>query len=166
MYLCNTCINEKNRLYAEQFRMRNGCSTMKENKMCSSFLGVYIAEKVLSDAFENVEHMPYGNPGYDFICGCGYLVDGKSSCTRTRKGGYHFWHFHIKKNTTADYFILLAFDNRESLSPLYLWMIPGHIVNNNDTVSISESTLHKWDSYKLDIDKVVSCCNEMKEAST
>lgn len=162
VYLCNACINEKNRLYAERVRRQNGCSTMEENRSCPSFLGVHIAEEVLLNVFVHVERMPYGTPGYDFICNRGKKVDVKSSCIRVITGHSKRWCYHINQNTNTDYFLCIAFDDRESLNPLYLWMIPAGAINDRLHISISESTLHKWDKYKLEIDKVISCCNIMK----
>lgn len=135
---------------------------MKDNKQCSSFLGVHIAEEVLQNVFRNVERMAYGNPGYDFVCGEGYLIDCKSSCKRTQNGRNNLWQFNINKNMVAGYFVLLAFDNRTDINPLHIWMIPGHVINNRGSVSISESTIDKWNEYRLDIDRVISCCNQMK----
>ncbi len=81
-------------------------SGMEGNKNCASYLGVHIAERLLKHIYKNVEQMPYGNPGYDFICDKGYKIDVKSSCVRKSWGG--FWGFHIFKNTIADYFIFVA----------------------------------------------------------
>lgn len=47
---------------------------MSDNIDCSEYLGVYIAErkiarKILLDIFGNIdEEIPYGNPGFDFVC--------------------------------------------------------------------------------------------------
>ena len=138
-----------------------GINAMNEDRYCSAFLGIHVTEEVLCRVFKNVERMPTNTPGYDFVCSSGYLVDSKSSCMM-KNGGIPKWHFHINNNTIADYFILLAFDNRESLTPLYLWMIPGHILNHLTTTSISKSTIDKWDKYRLDINKVVRCCDTIR----
>lgn len=134
------------------------CVSMTENKSCSSFLGVHIAERVLSKVFKNVQTMPYGHKGFDFICGKGYKVDVKSRCASKRDNN---WCFDIRKNTIADYFLMLAFDNREDLNPLYMWLIPGDVVNHLKSVTISVSTLNKWNEYKLDIDKVIKYCKDV-----
>ena len=128
------------------------------NKLSSNYLGITCAEKVLEKVFKNIEKMPFGNPGYDFICNNGFLVDSKSAC----KNKQNEWHFVINKNKTADYFALLAFDNRESINPLYFWLIPGNIVNDKITISISKSTINKWDEYKQSINKVIKCCDILK----
>lgn len=122
------------------------------------FLGVHIAERVLSYVFKDVEVMPYGNPGYDFTCNKGKLIDAKSSCIR--KDGS--WMFSIRRNIVADFFICLAFDNRKDLTPLHAWMIPGNKLNHLKTTSISQSTIHKWDEYRLDLSKISACCDEIR----
>ena len=156
---------EKYRSGAKIALLKRGHLPMKDNRQCSSFLGVHVAERVLSKIFKDVVRMPYGHSGYDIVCNRGKLVDSKASCKRYQQGRYPLWQFNIKKNKIADFFLLLAFDNRESLSPLHLWMIPGAIINDRDSVSISVKNVHKWDAYALPIDKVVSCCNTMRGES-
>lgn len=144
-------------------RHKNGLLSMSENKKCSMYLGVHIAERILSNVFKEVKRMPTNHPGYDFICNHGKKIDVKSSCARIRKTHSPQWAFNINNNTEADYFLCIAFDNRESLIPLYLWMIPGDIVNTRRGISISETTLTKWNSFKLPLNKVISCCNAFRE---
>ena len=169
-YICKKCDNEQRRLWrkenpdkakaiwTKQSRKR-GRLPMSENRECPAFLGVHVAEELLKNYFKDVEAMPYGNPGYDFICNRDKLIDSKSACIDARGG----WSFHIDRNMIADFFICTAFDNREDLNVLHVWMIPGSEINHLKTASVSPSTVSKWDEYKLDIDKVSSCCNEMKD---
>lgn len=133
----------------------------------SYWLGIHVAERVLNNIFENVQEMPMCNQGYDFICKNRCKVDIKSSCIRKTKYGYR-WAFNIDKNTIADYFLLLAFDNRENLNPIHLWLIKGNEIiktkkgltklNNLTTLSISTSKdkLEKYILYELKdkLDKV------------
>jgi hypothetical protein len=103
---------------------------MSENKDCSLFLGVHVAERVLSNVFKNVQRMPQNNPGYDFICSKGYKIDVKSASLckiLDKKHGSVIWrwNFHIRNNTIADYFLLIAFDDRENLNPMHVWLIKG-----------------------------------------
>lgn len=144
-------------------RRENGALPFEKNRRCPSFLGVHIAEGVLKHMFKNIKQMPINNPGYDFVCDNGYLVDVKSACMYIRIGQSPRWNFHIGKNTTADYFVLLAFDNRNNTTPLHGWIIPGNVLNHLVGVSIGESTISKWDIYKIDMDKVLSCCDEMRD---
>lgn len=136
--------------------------TMSTNRDCSSFLGCHIAERVLSQMFNNsVEVMPYGHKGYDFICGRDYKIDCKSSCLRTDKK-QEYWAFDIKRNDEADFFLCLAFDNRDDLKPIHCWLIPGGDINNLSGISIRESTLDKWLKYEQPLNKILSCCNEIR----
>jgi hypothetical protein len=133
---------------------------LNQAKDCASYLGVYIAEKILEKFFDNTTRMPYGNPGYDYVCDKGYKIDVKSSCLRN----LHFWQFHIERNEMADYFLCLAFNNREDLTPLHVWLIPGNIINDKTTISIINSckSLNKWKQYERSLDRVIECCNTMK----
>lgn len=152
---CNTCVSNN---YKKRYIPR---TKYKQNKKCPVFLGCHVAEQVLSNVFKNVETMPMCNPGYDFICNHGKKIDVKSSCKRKNHRGYR-WGFGINHNKIADFFLCLAFDNRESLTPLHLWLIPGHIINDKRGVSISKSTVMKWAKYELDINQTLACCTEMK----
>lgn len=171
--ICKTCNSAKSRLWREQnpeeYRVRfteqsrkNGFQPFNDNAACSMYLGVHIAERVLSHVFKNVKRMPHCNPGYDFICGRGYKIDVKSSCLRTYAGHSPHWMFTIDKNTTADYFLCLAFDNRKDLNPMHIWLLPGRDFNHLVCTTISTTKISKWDEYKLDISKVSACCDVMR----
>ena len=101
--------------------------------------------------------MPPKNRGFDFICSNGYKIDVKSSTLHDNR-----WGFYIRYNTIADYFLCLAFDNRNDLNPQHLWLIPGYILNDKSGVSITESTLDKWKKYEQPINDVITCCDTMK----
>ena len=154
---------------------------MGENKSCSAYLGVHIAERVLSKIFINVIRMPYGNKGYDFICQKGYKIEVKSSCIRSQKRNNRIhtkWDFEINKNNIADYFIFIAFDNRESLNPCHVWLIKGteiiKTIKNKPTklnckkvFSISNSkqsiTLYKYYELNDKLEQVKKCCIQIRK---
>lgn len=148
-----------------RWRRSKGILPANKNRMCSKFLGEHVAERLLCRMFNDVDRAPPNTPGYDFACSNGYLIDSKASCIHIRDNKSPHWHFNIRRNTIADYFVLLAFDNRNYINPLYVWMIPGHVVNHLMTAGISESTIDKWKDYALDITKVVSCCDTMRGAT-
>lgn len=131
-----------------------------KNKECTMYLGVHVAEQVLCRVFKDVEVMPIGNRGYDFICNY-KLIDVKSA-TLGKNGS---WAFQIRRNTTADFFLCLAFDNRKDLTPLHIWLLPGEKFNHLRGASICPSTIHKWDEYRLDLKKV-SDCIQLKDDPT
>jgi hypothetical protein len=169
---CRSCEREYGREYSRIHRRRNIIRTrlwrhetgisrpMSENKKCSSYLGVYIAETILSKYFENVKRTKYGTKGYDFICKNGFKIDVKSSCFRN-----NMWQFHIRYNTTADYFLILAFNNRDELEPQHVWLIPGHVVNHLYGLSITNSprALKKWTKYEKDLTKVIEGCDLLRK---
>ena len=123
-----------------RFRKSRGYSgRSKTNKSCATWLGDR-TEMILMNMFNHVEKMPINNPGYDFKCGQGYMVDAKSGCLVKNR---YSWSFDIRRNTTPDFFLCLGFDNRQDLNPLHVWMIPGHVLNHLKSASISKSTLDK-----------------------
>ena len=160
--LCHSCYKKQwHKNNPNYDRERRNQKPMIENKSCPLYLGVVVAEQVLSKVFKNINQMPFGNKGFDFICNNGYKVDSKASTKRIVNKKSDYWSFNIRKNQIADYFALLAFDNHNDITPLYFWLIPGNIINNKQTISISKST-NKWNEYKQDINKVIGCCNMLK----
>jgi hypothetical protein len=171
--------DEKRRKHAEYvrnwYRNHPGYQTMRSHalgkkrpmniaKDCASYLGVYVAERALSRFFDHIERMPINHPGYDFICGKGFKIDVKSSCCLPGNVNSSYWFFTINRNTVADYFLCLAFDNRESLNPMHVWLIPGKAVNDRRGICISNSQkgIKKYAQYEQPLDKVNKCCTEMK----
>lgn len=146
-------------------RKRMGYLSMYENKLCAAYLGIVIAERLVRHLFNDVKVMPNNHSGYDFICNKGMKIDVKSSSTLLNHGKNPYWHFNIDHNTAADFFILVAFDNRIDLNPLHLWMIPGKELNNQGSASIALSRIHKWDKWKTNIKDAQICCAELKESN-
>lgn len=153
----------QNREYLRDYMHRTGRNQpMSKKRDCPAFLGIHVAERVLSHIFKNVTRMPYNNPGYDFVCNNGFLVDAKAACR-----GHHLhrsdnWTFHIHKNQIAQYFICLAFNNREDLTPEHIWLIPAGDINDKVGVSIADSRIDRWSRYELPINQVVSCCDTIR----
>ncbi len=129
------------------------------------FLGIYVADRALSKFFDNIQRMPNGNPGYDFICSKGFKIDAKSACLYINKFGLGTWVFRIRYNQTADYFLCLAFDNRASLEPQHVWLIPKDVASIRASLSICNwpYSLRRWSAYEMPLDRVVQCCDKIKE---
>jgi hypothetical protein len=157
--ICKTC---KNRRVTECAHESGRWRPFTEVKECSLYLGD-IAERALSKFFDHIERMPRGNPGFDFRCGKGFKIDVKASCLRSL-GQYPYWGFNIRRNLTPDYFLLLAFNNREDLDPQHVWLVPGSVVNSLMSLTIRDSppTLDQWSNYEHPIGKVISCCASMR----
>lgn len=120
-------------------------SPMSDNKDCSAHFGIYKGEelfkKFLEDVvFEYVEKTDYHDGGIDFKCKSvrqefidrypqfrlernkEYKIQLKVRCLR-RRNKNSWWDFtHIDYNNVPDYFILVGWDNRECLQPMYVWM--------------------------------------------
>lgn len=156
---------DRYRKYQRDFTYARGTKPMSENRTCSAFLGIHVAERVLAKTFKDVKIMPTGHPGYDFICNKGMKIDVKSAtsvCTIANGISFPRWSFKIRRNKVADFFICIAFDNRDELNPQHAWMIPGHILNTMYSPCVSKSTVAKWDEYKIDLDSITACCDNMK----
>ena len=158
--------------YSDYKHKTGKCQSMSKNKNCALYLGVHIAERILSRVFEKVERMPYGNSGYDFICKNNFKIDVKSSCLYNNNQ----WLFSIKQNIVADYFLLLAFDSRSNLSPLHIWLIKGDeiIINQSGSMVLNKKTglrisnsvysLSKYNKYEQTdkLEKLIKCCDSIK----
>ena len=169
-HICINCVRTYGRLWKKanrekakasnlRHRRKQGARSFKENRKCSAFLGCHIAERVLRHVFKDVKRMPYDNPGYDVICNHNKRIDIKGSCLRRNDKG---WMFNIKQNTNTDYFLCLAFDNRKDLTPLHAWLLPGSKFNHLTGIGIRPSTIHKWDEYRLDLTKILACCDTIR----
>lgn len=152
-----------------QWRYKRGMNKSTiDNKKCANYLGIHIAERLLSKIFEDVKRMPYANRGYDFICKRGFKIDVKSSCLSKNRNN---WNFHIDNNQIADYFLLLAFDNREDLNPLHIWLIRGDEIFNKRTVqsrkgitifnTIKNIGLYKSYEQTGKLEKLKECCGKL-----
>lgn len=150
---------EKEKATGIRARRKKGVLPFDENKECSQYFGIHIAEEVLEYVFDDVIRMPMNNPGYDLICNTGKKIDVKSGCMLNVGSR---WIFHIRRNLIADYFVCVAFDNRIDLNPLHIWLLPGDEFNHLVCASISLSTIDKWDENKLDINKVASGCDTIR----
>lgn len=152
---------ERHKERCRQYYIDHGGKHFEDNPNSSLYLGVHIAERVLSNYFKNIKRMPIMNHGYDFICSNGFMIDVKSSTLYER----NYWSFDIRRNDIANYFLCIAFDNREDLNPIHVWLIPSSIINNKYTFSIrnSEKFLAKWAEYEKPIDKVLECCQKIKK---
>ena len=156
---------EKSRAYGRNYNYKIGkCRPLGTSKECASYLGVYIAERVLSGFFARVKRMPMCNPGYDFICGKGFKIDVKSSTLRPTEYN-DMWNYHIGKNKVPDYFLCIGFDNRENLTPMHVWLIPGSVINDHSGMGIMNSAigLSRFSKYERPLERVVSCCDKARK---
>ena len=72
--------------------------------------------------FENATRMPYGNPRFDWTCQKGDKIENKCRCLYySIQNDWLGWTFGIRYNRIADWFILSALDDRDSLRPLHVW---------------------------------------------
>lgn len=63
-------------------------SSYSENKRCSMHLGVYIAENLIENMFEDIVRAPMHNKGYDFILKSGETIDVKASNLSTKNNWF------------------------------------------------------------------------------
>jgi hypothetical protein len=176
--VCKSCSNlyqkeyskthlvEKRKYMLNYMHQTGRSRPMRDAKDCAPYLG-HVSEVALSGVFSRVEMMPYGNPGYDFLCSNGYKIDVKSGCLRIPKGNRRinqYWGFAIRKNIVADYFLLLAFGDRDTLTPLHVWLVPGEVINKKMHVFVTDDvdSIARWAPYERPIDRVLCACDKMK----
>ena len=135
-----------------------------ENKSCGLYLGVYIAEQILSNYFDSMKKAPMHTKGYDFICGNGFKIDVKSSSRRLNNHGKKVWQFDLRCNQIADYFLLIAFSEREHLIPLHVWLVPSDLYRKHQKIGISDNSksLDRWKQYEKPITEVIEKCASFK----
>jgi hypothetical protein len=161
--MCRSCYS----LYKTEHNHITGKNLpMGMNPKCSAYLGIHIAERVLSHYFEGITRMPANTHGYDLICQRGYKIDVKAACITGHRDRYATrWAFFLRDNQIADYFLCIGFNNRDDLEPLHIWLIPGNKINTKQKLTISNSArgLAKWSAYEKPLDKVITCCNALRE---
>jgi len=161
--------------YARERNWNKGISSpMSENEDCATYLGIHIAERILSKIFENVTRMSINNRGYDFICKKGYKIDVKSATLGNSPNTDNRWYFSINYNDIADYFLLIGFDNRESLEPMHIWlfrkddMMRGKpfYMRKGFTMVDDPVTLEIYSIWEMTskLDKMKECCNKLKSS--
>lgn len=127
------------------------------------WLGVYVAEPLLTAYFGNANKMPITNPGFDYVCSRGYKIDVKSSIIsrldKHGKGGR--WKFQ-GINDIADYFFCIGFDNRDDLNVIKVWLFPKSVVSGIRTITISLSKLKKFEQYELNSESARILCENRK----
>ncbi len=158
--------------------VRKDTKLININSNCSSWLGVSVAENevalfVLKELYDETQKMLNGNKGYDWLCNKSIKIDVKSSCLE----GNVTWRFGIDLNKIADYFLLIAFDNRKSLDILHMWLI-----RSNETIrgrKLNEFTglgIYKYDEkvkeferYRLPEEMICNAketCKKFKNSSS
>lgn len=152
---------QKSRYYQKYIKNPDN---IKNNPTCTLYLGYYISESVLSKSFKNITRMPANNPGYDFECDKHHKIDVKSSVILHNKSKHGYWSYIIKENKIPDYFLIIAWDSRENLNPLHIWLIPGKLINHKKILYIgnSKKSIGKWKKYSKPTNIVENDCNVFK----
>lgn len=103
------------------------------NEDCASYFGDF-TENLMIQTFEGAKRMPPNNPGFDWTCKRGDKIDNKGRCLcYSNQSNWTGWRFAIEYNNIADWFILSAWDNRESKKPLHVWLF-----HKNDLVRLGK----------------------------
>jgi len=149
--------------YLEIIIMHTELYQWKKKKDSSQYLGIYINERILKHVMPNAVLMDNNNPGYDLVCGKGYLVDAKAAVASHYKENTCKWMFGIRQNKIPDYFLLTAYKDRTTLEIVHMWLIPGIQLNDKQTISISSSTIEKWNDWKIDHTDALNCISKIGE---
>jgi len=169
-YMCRECRSKQSQKWVAANHERHlanvtrhnrkmGKISMHENKDCSQYLGIHITEAVVDMSFVDAVRMPNNNHGYDLVCRIGAKIEIKGACLN-KAGG---WHFNIGRNNIAEYFMLVAYDDRKNLNIMHAWFIPGEALSHLKSATIRPGTVGKWSDYEQDPDNMMACCNVMKE---
>lgn len=101
---------------------------MLDNETCSYYVGIMgereIGRIILPRILGTItEEMPPNYPGFDFIVDNNIKVNVKSACLiDIGKNMKSRWCYNIDYNEIADYFLCVAFDNREHLYCMHVWL--------------------------------------------
>lgn len=164
---------EQHRDYYREWTHETGRNLPAEdNPDCPRYFGDF-TESLMIQTFEGATKMPSNNPGYDWTCKKGDKIDNKGSCLIYRKGKSPMWQFNIMYNNITDWFILSAWDNRDSLNPLHVWafhkddIVRGRKFWRRDTLAITDISkgLKEFEKYEIThrLDELKELCNMKKK---
>ena len=139
---------------------------------CPVYFGDF-TESLMIQTFEGAVRMRHNNPGFDWICKRGDKIDNKGRCLIYNNKSPN-WIFNIRYNNIADWFILSAWDSRDSLTPLHVWafhkddIVGGKKFWRRDSFSITNTPkgLKEFEKYEITgrLDKLKELCNKKKDA--
>jgi hypothetical protein len=145
------------------------CLPYGSNEDCPTYFGEF-AESLMIMTFLDPVKMPYGNPGFDWKCNNGDKIDNKAACLSSWNMRYSF---PIRRNKIADWFILSAWDNRDSLNPLHVWafhkndIVRGRKFCERISFSIANTPkgLEEFEKYEVSsrLKKLKELCNKKRE---
>ncbi len=139
--------------YLQDNKFKRGIGTglsMANSKDSALYLGIFVAERLLPDIFQEPKMMPHGNKGYDAICKNGHKINVKSSVLYKDNN----WIFSIRQNKIADIFICIAFDNRIDLNVKHIWLIPGSdIIRSKKLNELKGLSIHNTEYSKRRMEK-------------
>ena len=146
---------------------KSGHEPLGFNKDCSAYFGEF-AERIMIQTFDGAKKMPPCNPGFDWTCKRGDKIDNKARCL-SHECDRSRWKYPIRQNNIADWFILSAWDDRESLNPLHVWVfhkediVRGRKFWMIDSFSINNTPkgLKELEKYEVTnrLDKLREICN-------
>lgn len=118
--------NDRYNVYKNDWKRNKRYNTgeqipMSENPDCSRWFGEFIAENYVMKTFEDYIKAPPNNPGFDWTCNKGQKVQHKARCLEIACTTFG-WGFPIRRNNVPDYFILSAWKDRQSLTPMFVWI--------------------------------------------
>ena len=160
--VCRDCCNKRRK----EWRYRTGeYKPASPTHARNVYLGIIIGEEVACRYFKNPVRAPYGTSGYDLICQNGFKIDVKLSTT----GKNGSWSFGIKNRSgeKPDYYLLLAMESMEVLTPRHIWLIPAsaiigrHKICDKVCFGVSPSTINKLEKYEKPIDRLECICKTM-----
>lgn len=142
--------------------------SIAESKDSGVWLGTHITEEAIAELLGDAKKMPLKHEGWDLESKNYGKIDVKAACIFLYKGKNISWLFHINRNQLPDYFACVAFDSRESLTPLHMWLIPAKEINHLVSLTIYESgtSLKRWKGYEKPIEGLKEICKNHREKAT
>lgn len=152
--LCTQCYHkiwfqQQNYKQRNAWRHESGRSEpMSINKKCMSHLGYFRCNKLMQFYFPGCIEMPYGNQGYSHqLNGAKYKFVSASLRTPSE---YAKFNFHLRRNSTTDYFVFFGFISNENTKPDYMWIVKNSPeMGNKQVQSISLSRLDQWSNDRV-----------------
>ena len=150
------------------------CLPSDVNEDCPAYLGEF-TENLMIHRYPNAKKMCYGNPGFDYIWN-ETKIDVKGKCITHRPGRLPNFNFPIRYNDIPHKFILVGYENRDNLNPLYAWEFDscepvkygtgkGYILKNfwermGFTIGYTSEGLSEFKGHQININEIINRTKE------
>lgn len=152
----------------DRYHETGKCLPSEANEDCPTYLGEF-TEKLMIHRYPGAKKTHYGNPGFEYLWD-GIKIDVKGRCISHRPGRLPSFNFPIRYNDIPHKFVLVGYENRDNLNPLYEFehdepvrygIGKGYILKDfwermGFTISYTQEGLSEFKDHQENIDGIIN----------